>query len=405
MLSRHHRTKANAAKLSGYRNTRRTLPHRAIATTLGGHPYACGHRHARVDATASEGHCHAKANATTLGGYHAAVLARDSHTKILSYQACTPAGSEPGQARTSQGTQPPAAVVPLTLPLFSPSDTTNGLELLAAAVTENTGNYTAGTTTALLLSRPGPFNPAASLSPKVAKRILDLEFVEMLEVTVDDIAALVPGRPTPPARLHITDISQWIERYFLMAAVLCSKFPDKAELFAYQAIIVRAERNYEGKRWVAYDRQYRWEALARKDLNWSATDPRLYSEAFTGRARSIARCNYCLQDDHTAAQCPRNPNPPVFGWFPNPIPWPTRLIGSGLPNPDHVQDAQICRRFNEGRCQSSRCRYRHLCTWCRGDHPLISCPRQAGAGRSRCPVRPAGRAPPLFMASKRPPRP
>ena len=65
-------------------------------------------------------------------------------TKILSYQACTPAGSEPGQARTSQGTQPPAAVAPLTLPLFSTSDTTNGLELLAAATTENTGNYQPG---------------------------------------------------------------------------------------------------------------------------------------------------------------------------------------------------------------------------------------------------------------------
>ena len=333
-------------------------------------------------------------------------MARDSHTKILSYQACTPAGSEPGQARTSQGTQPPAAVAPLTLPLFSPSDTTNGLELLAAAATENTGNYIAWTTTALLLSMPGPFNPAASLSPKVVKCILDLEFVEMSEVKVDDIAAQAPGRPPPSARLPITNISQWIERYSLMAAVLCSKFPDKAgELFAYQAIIVGAERNYEGKRWVAYDRQYRREALARKDLNWSATYPRLYSEAFTGRARSIARCNYCLQDDHTAAQCPCNPNPPVFGWFPNPIPWPTRPIGSGPPNPDHVQDAQICRRFNEGCCRSSRCRYRHSCTWSRGDHPLISCPRQAGAGRSRSPVRRAGRAPPSFMASTRPPRP
>ena len=53
-----------------------------------------------------------------------------------------------------------------------------------------------------------------------------------------------------------------------MAAVLCSKFPDKAgELFAYQVSIVRADRNYEGKRWAAYDRQYRRQALASQDLN------------------------------------------------------------------------------------------------------------------------------------------
>ena len=88
-----------------------------------------------------------------------------------------------------------------------------------------------------------------------------------------------------------------------MAAVLCSKFPNKAgELFAYQAFIVRAECNYEGKRWVVYDSQ----ALVKQDLSWSVTDPCLYNEAFTGRACPIARCNYCLQDDH-ANQCPHNP--------------------------------------------------------------------------------------------------
>ena len=42
-----------------------------------------------------------------------------------------------------------------------------------------------------------------------------------------------------------------------MAAVLATRFPEKApELFAYQATIVRAERNYEGKRLVSYDRQF-----------------------------------------------------------------------------------------------------------------------------------------------------
>lgn len=85
-----------------------------------------------------------------------------------------------------------------------------------------------------------------------------------------------------------------------MAAALASRFPLKAaELFAYQATIVRVERNYEAGRWVAYDRQFRREALARRDLNWSVTDTRLYNEAFTGRARAIPRRSFCLQDDHS----------------------------------------------------------------------------------------------------------
>ncbi len=99
---------------------------------------------------------------------------------------------------------------------------------------------------------------------------------------------LTPGRPPPPARLPVMGISQWVERFSIMAATLSSRFPEKApELFAFQAQIIREERNYESGRWVLYDRQFRREALARCDLNWSVTDTRLYSEAFTGRARAI----------------------------------------------------------------------------------------------------------------------
>ena len=149
------------------------------------------------------------------------------------------------------------------LPLFNPGQApADGLDLLAAAAATSTAKTPAPLP---LLTQPGPFNPAAAISAKVVKKILDLDFIE---VTIDDILPQVLGRPLPPARLPITDISQWVERYSLMAAVLCSKFPDKAgELFAYQVSIVRADRNYEGKRWVAYDRQYRRQALARQDLN------------------------------------------------------------------------------------------------------------------------------------------
>ena len=94
----------------------------------------------------------------------------------------------------------------------------------------------------------------------------------MSEVTLQEQA---PGRPPPPGCPPIMDISQWVERYSL--TVISTSFPHK--LFAYQATIIRAERNYEAGRWVAYNRQFRREALSRKDLNWSTPDPRLYSES------------------------------------------------------------------------------------------------------------------------------
>lgn len=189
---------------------------------------------------------------------------------------------------------------------------------------------------------------------------------------------------------HASDISRWLERYSLMAAVISTRFPHKAgELFAYQAMIVRVERNYEGKRWVTYDRR---EALARKYLNWSITDPCLYNEAFTGRARAITRCSFCLQDDHVAAHCPKNPHRPMFGWFPDPGNWTTSSQGQSQPRPylGFGQRPELCRRFNEEKCRYPKCKYRHACSDSQGTHPLIECPHSRATTtrvRSRSPQR------------------
>ncbi len=180
------------------------------------------------------------------------------------------------------------------MPTFRP---TSGCDFLAAAASAGNADDTAGHSTgAAHLNKPRPFNPVATLAPKVAKKVLELEFVDMSEVTMDTPPESTPSRPVPPCRPMVTDISHWVERYTTMAALLSTRFPHKApELFAYLATIVRAEWNYEHGRWVAYDRQFRREALAKKCLDWSVPDPRLYSETFTGRARSIPRCSLCCR--------------------------------------------------------------------------------------------------------------
>ena len=162
------------------------------------------------------------------------------------------------------------------------------------------------------------------------------------------------------------DISLWIECFSRMAAVLVTRYPDKGpELWAYQASIVRAARNYEGLAWVAYDRQYRREALARKDLKWSATNSRLYNEAFTGRAKAIPRCRHCLSDSHTTAHC-------------------TLDATLGTPTQVHPNagssSSEICRSYNAGRCQYVRCRYRHVCQERSYPHPWIQCPKNSSRG-------------------------
>lgn len=61
----------------------------------------------------------------------------------------------------------------------------------------------------------------------------------------------------------IQDISVWIEKYSVMANLLASCFPEKApKLFTYQASIVRAECNFDDRRWITYNHCYRREALS-----------------------------------------------------------------------------------------------------------------------------------------------
>ena len=127
--------------------------------------------------------------------------------------------------------------------------------------------------------------------PKMVKRFLALEFVEMSELRADvwpDDPAPTDSSHTPrrPGHPPVINIKTWLECFARMAAVLVSRFPEKApELWAYQSTILNAAHSYEGATWVAYDRQYRREMLVRKDLNWSVPNSRLYNEAFTGRAR------------------------------------------------------------------------------------------------------------------------
>lgn len=252
----------------------------------------------------------------------------------------------------------------------------------------------------------GPFNPAAMLPPKLVKRILELEFVEMAELTVDaweDSSSPAPDTSVvgrrPSRRAPITDINIWLECYARLAALLSTRFPDKApELWAYQSTIVRAARNYEGGAWVAYDRQYRREALANKNLDWSVPNHRLYNEAFTGRAKSIPRCHICLSDTHPTHQCPSNPNLLTgFGWQDTRLAptaqWHTRSTPPNRP--------EICRNYNENRCFHPKCRYIHVCLECSYPHPYASCPRNPMSQTSR----PVGRSRSPTRRSRLPPRP
>ena len=259
--------------------------------------------------------------------------------------------------------------------------------------------------TKLMTQIPSPTH--ASLPPKLVQKILNLEFIEMAELVpeswgIDPEPAVCCHQGRRQARRGpVTDILLWLECYSALVAVLASKYPQRiGDFMSYQATIIKAHRNFEGMSWVVYDRCYRRRAAATKSLEWAKIDTALYNEAFTGRARSVPRCNYCLSLDHSDHDCPACPMPvgeqPTGKVFP---------IGGGTPRPPRALQyrtavggppalQEICQLFNSARCRMVWCKRRHVCNLCGLPHPELLCQRRVEKrGRSRSPRRGMGARP------------
>ena len=96
---------------------------------------------------------------------------------------------------------------------------------------------------------------------------------------------------------------------------------------------------------------------------WAKIDPALYNETFTGRARAIPRCHFCLSDNHLEAECPdkvlQGPNHPGWGlgrsnqWpFPGkPRPYVGQSGYAGRPYAPNIASREVCQLFNRARCK------------------------------------------------------
>ena len=148
-----------------------------------------------------------------------------------------------------------------------------------------------------------PTSPAISLPPKLTKKILDLEFIDMLELIPDawryadeEASKCCHQARRVPERGPITDITLWIECYSVLVGTKYSTFAP--EFMAYLHTIVHVQHSFAGDGWSTYDMAYRRNAAAHKSLAWSRIDFNLYNETFTGIARALPRCRLCSSEYH-----------------------------------------------------------------------------------------------------------
>ena len=252
--------------------------------------------------------------------------------------------------------------------------------------------------------------PLVAVPAKLVQRISNLEFVEMYEplpeswlVTEGNEGAssgqakavcLFPKRRKAP----VTDALVWEQCFAAMAGVLSTKYPTKVpEFMAYQALIVKCSRDYEGIGWVLYDRAFR--RAGGGDEGPELLNPTLHSLCLAGRARRNKFCSACLSDNHSVEQCPEawqmfppfgsagqyRSASPLSPFYPHPGPFPFGAGGGQPPAPPFgPPGVPTCKLFNklEGpRCTFTPCKYAHVCTICRGPHARAECRARAAAAK------------------------
>ncbi len=223
------------------------------------------------------------------------------------------------------------------------------------------------------------------LPARLVQRIAKLEFVEMAELhpkawlseateaegSVKCCGAAVVAKRR---RVPVTDTLTRAQCYAALVGVLSTRYPQVLpSLMAYQAIITKASKEFDGVGWVQYDRAFKRQAAVTKDLQWEKINTTLYSVCFAGKAKVQSLCSFCLCSGHPTTACPESmdygsPWRPMQGWNLPQTATPTpRLAGSG---------AEVCRLFNHAagpRCHYASCKFRHACTSCGGPHPRSKC--------------------------------
>ena len=227
---------------------------------------------------------------------------------------------------------------------------------------------------------------------KLADKILRWEFVDMGELLPEFWSMAKEEEPagrrplTSRRARKVTDIFTWVQCYGSYVSVLGPQFPKVIpELMAYMTTIVRVSRDYTGLAWVRYDAAFRRQAALTGNRGWSRINSTIYTVCFTGNAQMTERCELCFGSTHASKDCALRGDPDpelqvrvkaveaaVLAMSPKPV--KSGELGQYQPS------GQICRLWNKNVCTFRRCRHAHICSNCRGSHPVLSCPTTGQPG-------------------------
>ena len=85
------------------------------------------------------------------------------------------------------------------------------------------------------------------------------------------------------SKKHIPDLATWMRCFAIYAAVLLTKYPDRAQsLLMYSAIIARLSKKFRWPSWIIYDQYFRQEAADTGKTDWFKIDSSIHAQCFRG---------------------------------------------------------------------------------------------------------------------------
>ena len=242
---------------------------------------------------------------------------------------------------------------------------------------------------------------------RLVERIRRWEFIEMFELLPELLADQRGGeggaKQTSRAkgRKRVQEIGVWLQCFAVFVGVVVKFVPEVVPgLMAYMVSIIRASQEYEGAAWVAYDAAFRRQAAATGQRDWSGINTSLYTICFTGKARKSQRCDNCLSAAHRTVDCYAlgEEDVDVNGRV-KAMETALLTLSQGAPSRG-ARPPDVCRLFNEKRCNFRSCKYRHACRWCGGAHPGCECRQASRPEQGPGPIRHehprSGGAPPPY---------
>ena len=323
---------------------------------------------------------------------------------FLSYTAACSAAStggllpvsRAGGALPSLGGMPP--VIPplpvassvLTTPMAAAPSDSSSTPSSALSVSDALNAMLSSLAASSSLPTQGDRVPLGAGLPAIPRQLMDKiqrwEYIELADLlpassTYDALAnsnsparfMLFPGcEIVRPKKRQILSILDWVQAFTVYSAAMARKYPEAVlELLAYQLTIIKASQQYDGLHWTAYDTHFRIHAAASNNRQWSKLDTDLYTRFFTGRARMVEPCSICDSTLHLSHECPsKGKKRDLSG--------KSFTASTPLVKKRKQWPSDVCAEFNtRGSCMfKEKCKYRHSCGECGGNHPAKLCQGQ-----------------------------